>query len=74
MTCFGSNVGHLQVVIRLDQLYWSAWSILGEFWGGGWVLVLPKGTMVPFFKVVLSSEICRAHFWYVNGYCTYVVT
>ena len=24
------HVGHLQVVIRLDQLYYNAWSILGE--------------------------------------------
>ena len=24
------HVNHLQVVIRLDQLYYNAWSILGE--------------------------------------------
>jgi len=27
-------VGHLQVVIRLDQLYYNAWNILGS--RGGW--------------------------------------
>jgi len=47
-------VGHLQVVTGLsDQLYRSAWGILGEFWGRGAVrdLIITVGAMAPGFSV-----------------------
>ena len=48
------HVGHLQVVIRLDQLYYNAWRILGEqgVWEVPW-----SGSQVE-----LSLVACPAHF------------
>jgi len=43
-------VGHLQVVTGFsDQLYRSAWGVLGEFWGrgGGRDLIITVGAMAP---------------------------
>ena len=53
-------MGHLQVVTGLsDQLYRSAWGVLGEFWGRWAVreLVTPVGTMVPSIRVVPTLKI-----------------
>ena len=47
-------MGHLQVVIRLDQLYYNAWSIIGEFGGGVY-----NGLV---FRWKLSLVVCPAHF------------
>ena len=44
-------MGHLQVVIRLDQLCHNAWSILGS--GGGDVLGVPWSGFIS--GVVVSS-------------------
>ena len=59
------NVGHLQVVIRLDQLYYNAWSILEK--GGG-------GTLVPFLGEIVIGSMSSPFYQYVNGYCSYVLT
>jgi len=64
------HLGHLQFVIRLDQLYYNSWSILGDWGVGGGV----RGTIVPFLGGIIIGSMSSSYYQYVKGYCSYVLT
>jgi len=45
-------VGHLQVVIRLDQLYYNAWSILGKYTTGMMHIRIMNASCGPIHKYI----------------------